>query len=67
MGIHLAEVSVFARMIGKNRHFHDLSQQVLCGVVALGVKSRRMSLVLYSCGLQTKLRKKKNTFCCVLT
>ena len=35
--------------------FHDVcggwrigSQQVLCGVVALGVKSKRMSLVLYS-------------------
>ena len=33
-GIHLAEVSVFARMTGKNRHFRDLSQQVLSGVVA---------------------------------
>ena len=33
-GIHLAEVSVFARMTGKNRHFCDLSQQVLSGVVA---------------------------------
>ena len=33
MGIHLAEVSVFAGMTGKNRHFRDLSQQVLSGVV----------------------------------
>ena len=31
-GIHLAEVSVFARMIGKNRHFRHLSQQVLSGL-----------------------------------
>ena len=31
--IHLAEVSVFAGMTGKNRHFRDLSQQVLLGVV----------------------------------
>ena len=31
---HLGEVSVFARMIGENRHFRDLSQQVLSGVVA---------------------------------
>ena len=30
----MAEVSVFARMIAKNRHFRDLSQQVLFGVVA---------------------------------
>ena len=30
------EVSVFARMIGKNRHFRYLSQQVLSGVVAAG-------------------------------
>ena len=35
LGIHLAEVSVFILMIGKNRHFRDLSQQVLCGVVAI--------------------------------
>ena len=34
-GIHWAEDSVFARMTGKNRHFLDLSQQVLSGVVAL--------------------------------
>ena len=67
MGIHLAEVSVFARMIGKNRHFRDLSQQVLCGVVALGVKSKRMSLVLYSWGLQTSLERQRILFCCVLT
>ena len=33
-GIHLAEVSGFAAMTGKNRHFRDLSQQVLSGVVA---------------------------------
>ena len=33
-GIHLTEVSVFARMAGKNKHFRDLSQQVLSGVVA---------------------------------
>ena len=33
-GIHLTEVSVFAGMTGKNRHFRDLSQQVLSGVVA---------------------------------
>ena len=33
-GIHLAEVSVFAGMTAKNRHFRDLSQQVLSGVVA---------------------------------
>ena len=32
-GIHLAEVSVFDRMTGKNRHFRNLSQQVLSGVV----------------------------------
>ena len=25
LGIHLTEVSVFARMAGKNRHFCDLS------------------------------------------
>ena len=31
----LAEVSVFARKTGKNRHFCDLSQQVLSGVVAI--------------------------------
>ena len=33
-GIHLAEVSDFAGMTGKNRHFRDLShdQQVLSGV-----------------------------------
>ena len=30
----MAEVSVFAGMTGKNRHFRDLSQQVLSGVVA---------------------------------
>ena len=35
MGIHLAVVSVFAGMTGKNRHFRDLSQQVLSGVVDL--------------------------------
>ena len=29
----MAEVSVFAGMTGKNRHFRDLSQQVLSGVV----------------------------------
>ena len=28
------EVSVFARMAGKNRHFRDLPQQVLSGVAA---------------------------------
>ena len=33
-GIHLAVVSVFARIIGENRHFRDLSQQVLFEVVA---------------------------------
>ena len=38
-GIHLAEVSVFARMIGKKRHFRDLSQQLLSGVVASGCKN----------------------------
>ena len=27
----MAEISVFARMIAKNRHFRDLSQQVLFG------------------------------------
>ena len=32
-GIHLAEVSVFAGMTGKNRHLRDLSQQVLSEVV----------------------------------
>ena len=32
-GIHLAEVSVFNEMTGKNRHFRNLSQQVLSGVV----------------------------------
>ena len=32
-GIHLAAVSVFAGMTGKNRRFRDLSQQVLSGVV----------------------------------
>ena len=32
-GIHLAEVSVFDRMTGNNRHFRNLSQQVLSGVV----------------------------------
>ena len=32
-GIHLAEVSVFDRMTGKNRHFRNLSQQVLSGIV----------------------------------
>ena len=32
-GIHLAAVSVFVGMTGKNRHFRDLSQQVLSGVV----------------------------------
>ena len=32
-GIHLTEVSVFTRMAGKNRHFCDLPQQVLSGVV----------------------------------
>ena len=37
-GIHLAEVSVFAGMTGKNRHFRDLSQQVLSGVVAPNFK-----------------------------
>ena len=30
----MAEVSVFAGMTGKNRHFRDLSQQLLSGVVA---------------------------------
>ena len=29
----MAEVSLFAGMTGKNRHFRDLSQQVLSGVV----------------------------------
>ena len=33
----MAEVSVFARMTGKNRHFRDLSQQVLSGVVARSI------------------------------
>ncbi|CAH3184261.1 unnamed protein product [Porites lobata] len=33
-GIHLAAVSVFVGMTGKNRHFRHLSQQVLSGVVA---------------------------------
>ena len=37
-GIHLAEVSVFAGMTGKNRHFRNLSQQVLSGVVAVLMK-----------------------------
>ena len=32
-GIHLAEVSVLYRMTGKNRHFRNLSQQVLSGIV----------------------------------
>ena len=32
-GIHLATVSIFARMTGKNRHFRDLSQQLLSRVV----------------------------------
>ena len=32
-GIHLAEVSVFDKMTGNNRHFRNLSQQVLSGVV----------------------------------
>ena len=32
-GIHLAEVSVFDRMTGKNRYFRNLSQQVLSGIV----------------------------------
>ena len=32
-GIHLAEVSVFAGMTGKNRHFCDLSQQVLSRIL----------------------------------
>ena len=36
----MAEVSVFARMIGKNRHFRDLSQQVLFGVVDVSIYSR---------------------------
>ena len=40
-GIHLAEVSVFARMTGKNRHFRDLSQQVLSGVVVYGIKKKQ--------------------------
>ena len=35
----MAEVSVFARMTGKNRHFRDLSQQVLSGVVGRLVAS----------------------------
>ena len=34
-GIHFAEVSVFDRTIGKNRHFRDFSHQALSGVVAL--------------------------------
>ena len=34
-GIHLAAVSLFAGMTGKNRHFRDFSQQVLSGVVAV--------------------------------
>ena len=32
-GIHLAEVSVFDRITGNNRHFRNLSEQVLSGVV----------------------------------
>ena len=32
-GIYLAEVSVFDRMTGNNRHFRNLSRQVLSGVV----------------------------------
>ena len=37
--IHLAEVSVFAGMTGKNRHFRDLSQQVLSVVVTLVIEA----------------------------
>ena len=33
----MAAVSVFAGMTGKNRHFRDLSQQVLSGVVVVRV------------------------------
>ena len=41
----MAEVSVFAGMTGKNRHFRDLSQQVLSGVVAgaEGIAARAQS------------------------
>ena len=35
----MAAVSVFAGMTGKNRHFRDLSQQVLSGVVAFLILS----------------------------
>ena len=45
----MAAVSVFAGMTGKNRHFPDLSQQVLSGVVGtvgqFALKARRCAYV----------------------
>ena len=45
--IHLAAVSVFAGMTGKNRHFRDLSQQVLSGVVGLDKVQKNIPQVAF--------------------
>ena len=40
IGHSFGGVSVFAGMTGKNRHFRDLSQQVLSGVVAKNTQDK---------------------------